>query len=303
MAADALPRTDQRAVVERTSLFNLSAIGSIAIWSGTAPFSKYALREFPVLAYTIMRPVFGIAILAAILLYRHQRLTVDRKDLPLIVVTGMIGIGASQLTYTGALDRTSVAHTVIIASMSPLFVAAYRLAVKHQRLPGRSLFGLFGGFVGVVVLMLGSRHSTDTSLVGDLLALISAVTWMGATMWPVRLIKKYGSLRTNLWMFGSSLLTTAPFGIWFLPDVFRETPSPLAWAALLYAAVFGMVTGNVLWQRAVQQLGGARTLVYLYLQPVGAMLIAALVLGERLSPLQAAGGVIALVGVALVRKE
>lgn len=303
MSLEARASSGRRARLEEGSLFNVSAIGAIAIWSATAPFSKYALREFPVLAYTVIRPVISVAILAAILIYRHQQLRIERTDLPRVVLTGMLGIGASQLCYTAALDRTSVAHTVIIASMSPLFVAAYRLAIKRKSLPARSLLGLFGGFTGVVVLMLGAGSSSDTSLLGDLFALISAVTWMGATMWPVAIIKKYGSMRTNLWMFGSSLLATTPFGVWYLPRLVDDTPGVLSWGSLLYAAMFGMVVGNFLWQRAVQQVGGARALVYLYLQPVGAMLLAALVLGERLNLTQAAGGLVALIGVALVRRD
>ena len=105
-----------------------------------------------------------------------------------------------------------------------------------------------------------------------------------------------------VWMFGSSLLATAPVGVWYLPRIIDRTPGVLAWGSLVYAALFGMVVGNFLWQRAVQQLGGVRTLVYLYLQPVGAMVLAALFLGERLSLLQAVGGLLALAGVALVRR-
>ena len=302
MTADSPERTDRRAPIEERSVLNLAAIGAIMIWSATAPFSKFALREFPVLAYTLIRPVISIAILAVFLIYRWQPIRVDRSDLPRLVLTGLIGIGVSQLCYTAALDRTSVAHTVIIASTSPLLVAGYRLGVKRKRLPRRSLGGLIGGFTGVIVLMLGAGQTAGTSLTGDLLALISAISWMGATLWPVSLIKKYGSVRANMWMFGSSLLATAPVGVWYLPRIIDRTPGVLAWGSLVYAALFGMVVGNFLWQRAVQQLGGVRTLVYLYLQPVGAMVLAALFLGERLSLLQAVGGLLALAGVALVRR-
>lgn len=95
-------------------------------------------------------------------------------------------------------------------------------------------------------------------------------------MWPAPLIKKYGSMKANLWMFGSTLLITVPIGLSSLPGVVNNPPSLLAWSSVAYAALFGMVIGNLLWQRAVQEVGGARTLVYLYLQPVGAMVLAAI---------------------------
>lgn len=303
MTADAAAQPSSPARSDRFGVLNLSAVGAILIWSGTAPFSKFALGEFSTLAYTLVRPIVGLIILALILISKRQSLAVDRSDLSRLVLTGVVGIGLSQLSYTGALARTSVAHTVIIASTSPLLIAAYRVLIKRTKLPGRSVVGMIGGFAGVVILMLGAGGSSGTSVTGDLLALISAVTWMGATIWPAKLIAKYGSMRANLWMFGSALLLTAPLGASSLPSVYQDPPSLLAWSSLLYAALFGMVIGNFLWQRAVQQVGGAGTLIYLYLQPVGAMALAALFLGERLSVIQALGGVIALGGVALVRRD
>jgi drug/metabolite transporter (DMT)-like permease len=151
--------------------------------------------------------------------------------------------------------------------------------------------------------MTAASGKTQTSLLGDALALLAAVTWMAATIWPAALIKKYGQLRASFWLFGSAFLLTVPLGASTLPEALDKNPSLLAWGGLIYAAVFGLVIGNMLWQRAVQQLGGAGTLVYLYLQPVGAMVLAALTLGERLSPFQALGGALALLGVALVKRD
>ena len=297
------PKSSAVSRLEKAFVFNLPALGAILIWSGTAPFSKYALTQFSVLAYTAIRPVVGTLILLGFLLWRKQSIRVERVDILRLVVIGVVGIGVSQVSYAAALSKTSVAHTVIIASMSPLFVAAYRLGVKRQSLPGRSLLGMLGGFLGVVILIAGAGHSSKTSIAGDFLALVSAVAWMGGTMWPAPMIKKYGSMKANLWMFGSTLLVTVPIGLRSLPGVVSDPPSLLAWSSVAYAALFGMVIGNLLWQRAVQEVGGARTLVYLYLQPVGAMLLAALFLGERLSLIQAVGGILALAGVSLVRKD
>jgi drug/metabolite transporter (DMT)-like permease len=75
----------------------------------------------------------------------------------------------------------------------------------------------------------------------------------------------------------------------------------LAWISLAYCGIFGIVIGSSLWQRAVHEIGPSRTFIYLYLEPLGAILLARLFLGDRLRPLQAVGGLLVLVGVALVR--
>jgi drug/metabolite transporter (DMT)-like permease len=294
------------AAPKRASLAGLiswPALAAVVIWSGTAPIAKYALAEFPVLAYTVARPVIASALLFLVLALRHEPILLPRADLRRMAIVGVCGLGVSQLTYLNGLSRTSVAHTVILASISPLLVAVYRVAVKRARLPPVSLLGILGGFAGVVILVIGAGSGSDTSLLGDAFALASAIAWMGVTIWPAKTFLRYGTMRPMAWMFLSSLMLTVPISLGALHRTLEHPPSPLAWASLGYSAVFGALIGNSLWQRSVQSLGPARTLIYLYIQPVGALLLAAIILGERMNLTQAAGGVLALVGVGLVRRE
>lgn len=286
-----------------TDLINPSALAAIAMWSATAPIAKYALDEFPVLAYTVLRPIVASILLFGLLAIKHQPMMLPAHDLKRIALVGIFGLGFSQMSYLGGLARTSVAHTVILASMSPLVVALYLLAIKRQRLPGRSLFGIGGGFLGVVLLVAGAGSGGGASFSGDALAFLSALAWMGVTIWPRSIFARYGTIRPMAWMFLSSLMLTGPVSTWAMIDTVSDPPSSLAWGSLAYSAIFGALVGNALWQRAVQQLGASRTLIYLYLQPVGAMLLAALLLGERLGPIQALGGVLALLGIGLVRRD
>ena len=64
-------------------------------------------------------------------------------------------------------------------------------------------------------------------------------------------------------------------------------------------ATLGMVMAMALWGRSIHRLGPKQTMIYLYLEPVSAVLIAAAVLGEALHPLQAVGALLTFLGVAL----
>src|SRR5688500_488171 len=105
------PRADAAA-----GIVNPAALAAIVIWSATAPIGKYALDDFPVLAYSALRTVIGSALLFALLVYRKQPIMLPAADLRRIVLVGIFGLGLSQLCYLGALSQTSVAHTVILAS-------------------------------------------------------------------------------------------------------------------------------------------------------------------------------------------
>jgi drug/metabolite transporter (DMT)-like permease len=268
-----------------------------------SPLAKWALEEFPTLAYTAFRPIFAAAMLLVVLAVRRQSVRIERRDARRLILAGSLGMGLSQLCYLGGLARTSVTHNVILISCSPLLAAAYRWFIKRDRPDSRSTIGVLVGFAGVVVLVSGTGGSDGASLLGDLLSLGAAITWMGATIWPAPLHAKYGTLRITFWMLLSSILIILPVGIFSVADSLDDPPSLGAWGSLVYSALFGVLIGSSLWQLAVRQLGANRTLIYLYLEPVGAVALAALFLGERLGPMQAAGGLLALIGVALVRKN
>ncbi|MER3438719.1 MAG: EamA/RhaT family transporter, partial [Chloroflexota bacterium] len=79
---------------------------------------------------------------------------------------------------------------------------------------------------------------------------------------PIPLVARYGAPRTTAWLLLGSAFLTVPVGALSLVETVQRGASLLAWLALLYSAV-GMLGGNALWQRAVQEIGAQRTLVYL----------------------------------------
>ena len=74
-------------------------------------------------------------------------------------------------------------------------------------------------------------------------------------------------------------------------------------SGVLYGATVGMVLAMTLWGRALSRYGPQETMLYVYLEPVSAVIIAAALLGEALHPMQAVGAVLTLVGVGMASSE
>jgi drug/metabolite transporter (DMT)-like permease len=281
---------------------NPTAFFAVLIWSGIAPFTKYALADFPTLGFMTFRMGIAGAAIFLYLLLRRRPIAIDRVDVPKFLLTGIVFFGLSTLLFTGGLARTTVAHMIIIASTGPLIAAVWRWAVYRDRPDRRSLLAMAVGFIGVLIVVGDASSAQGASVVGDLMGVVSAALWVGMTIYPQPLVRKYGALRSTGWVIVASLLLIVPISLPSMGSLARNMPPPVAWAALFYAAM-GTLVGNTLWQSAVQQIGPARTLIYLYLQPFLALIIAAIVLGDRLTPLQAVGGLLAIGGVMLVRKR
>lgn len=281
---------------------NLPAFTAVVIWSGAFPIAKYALDEFHVLSYAAIRPWIAAAIGFALLRLRGEGPRIERRDWPRLLLAGFVGMAGFQICFIVGLERTSASNSALIASAAPPILGALVLWQLRGERPGRrAILGLALGFVGVA-LLVGDPGASGATIVGDLISLGAALAWVVVTIVPPPLVKRYGAVRVSAWMIFCAAVAFLPFSLGPLAETARDMPSVLAWGSLFYTAILGMVTANTLWQRAVQALGANQTMPYLYLQPLLALALAAVMLGERMGPLQLVGGLAAMVGVALVRR-
>lgn len=281
---------------------NLPALAAVLVWSGVYPFSKYALHQFPLLAYVALRPLLAASLTFAFLGLRGHSPRIAPADRPRLALAALSGMVTFQVFLMLGLKHTSASHSALLNTASPLIGAGLLLALGRYRPDPRSALGLVVGFAGVAILLLGASGPGGATVYGDLLTLVSAVGWVIVSTVPRPLVGKYGAAPVTAWMIVTAAAVTLPFGLTTVGQMRADPPSLLAVGALLYSAGLGMFMANVLWQRAVHHLGSTQTMAYLYLQPFLSLLLAALLLGERLTLVQALGGVIALVGVGLVRR-
>jgi drug/metabolite transporter (DMT)-like permease len=77
----------------------------------------------------------------------------------------------------------------------------------------------------------------------------------------------------------------------------------MSWISLLYSIVFVTIYGLVIWYAGIGRIGVTSSMVYMYLVPVIAMLIASIILKERISSEQGIGTLIIFVGLWLIKKS
>jgi len=106
---------------------------------------------------------------------------------------------------------------------------------------------------------------------------------------------------TAAYILGSIMLLPLPFltaGFFPPPDL----ASPVAWTVVGYQAILGSVA-HVWWYEAVRALGPSRSAVFLNLQPVVGVLLAWIMLGEKIGATALVGGTAVLTGVALTSRR
>ena len=162
-----------------------------------------------------------------------------------------------------------------------------------------SVVGLVLAIAGVALVVIGGAglaSGNDARLLGDALIL------GGGTCWAIYTVLGKAVLR-----FGSPLGVTAAAsfvgGLLLVPLAvvegrFGTLPSwpAQAWVAVGYMVLFPTVIGFVGFYHSVVRIGAGRAALTSYLVPVGTLVLAAILLGERVTPLQLGGGALTLVG-------
>jgi drug/metabolite transporter (DMT)-like permease len=287
-----IPDTHARADTVRGALLvalSASAFGAMAI------FGRYAYAGgTDVLGLLTLRFLIGGAVLAAVA--RHRGVIWPRgRTLAGIVGMGSLGYVGQSLCYFIALQHAQASLVALLLYLYPAFVtllAALWLGERLTRVKIAALVLCLGGSA----LMVGGGHGDP---LGIALALAAAVVYSLYIVAGARITRDVDPLATT------AIVCLSAAGVFCCGSIVRTLAgapphlpaTPLAWAALVAIALVSTVTAMLAFFAGLTRLGAARTSMLSTLEPVVTVLLAALLLDERLSALQWCGGAAVLAAV------
>jgi len=215
---------------------------------------------------------------------------------PLFFWAGVFFAGDLALWHASLL-RTSVAASTLEANCAPMVVTLGAWALWGERPRLRFLLALALASVGLLLMVSTKFAHGAAALTGDLLGLGTACFYGFYILAVARLRTRHGA---GIVMFNSTLVFTLlllPLALTqrFLPG------TPHGWLLLAGCALSAQVLGQGLVAYALAHLPATFSSVGLYLQSIAATAYAWLLLKERLTPGQIAGGCIVLGAIALAR--
>jgi len=214
---------------------------------------------------------------------------------------GLFGVGvvlaihfASWITSLGL---TSVASSVIFVHIDPIFVAVVSHFLLKERINRRVLAGIIISLVGVVIIAMGDAVASEASLRGDLLALLGGLM-LGIYLLGGRMYRKELDLTTYV----VPVYSSAALSLVFMSLL---TGAPLTGYAskeyLLFflIALVPMIFGHTLYNWVLRYVSTPVVSVSLLGEPVGASILAFLLLNEVPSGQVLMGGIVTLAGILL----
>lgn len=282
---------------------HLTALGTIMLWGTTFIATKILLRDFTPIEILFLRFLLGFF---ALTIFFPRRLPIRNwREERLYIGAGLTGVTLYFLFENIALTYTLASNVGVLVTVAPFFtVLLSYFFLKEEKL---SLF-FYGGFVlafaGVVLISFPHGFSGEWNLTGDILALLAALAWAVYSVF----MKKIGQLgypmvlcTRRTFFYGLLFMIPALWGLDFSPD-WAALAKPVNAANFLFLGLGASAVCFATWNWVVKVIGAVKSSVYIYLVPVVAVLMALLVLGERITTASACGMAAALAGLILSEK-
>ncbi len=267
----------------------------LLLWASAFAAIRGALEAFPPGELALLRFLVASLTLAVINAVRGVSLP-QRRDLPLIVLLGFLGITVYHVSLNfGEVIVTAGAASLLISS-APVFTALLAAVGLGERIGTRGWVGIAISFAGVALITLGEGEAFRLEP-RALIILLAAVSASVYSVLQKRSIVRYPPLAFTSYVIWAGTIPMLIFLPGLLPAV-RAAPWQ-ALAAVVYLGVFPGAIAYVLWVHGLNKLSASRLSSFLYLNPVFAIGIAWLWLGEIPSWLTLVGGTVAVCGVVL----
>ncbi len=292
-------------------------IGSAALlWGISATLGRAAFTGHPLLGFSLgaslkkidplilsqSRATLSLAVLLPVLLARRgaSALRVPGRDLVRFFLLGILGVAASNYLYYLAIQRTNVATAIILQYTAPVWVLLYT-AVRAAQPPSWRRGAAVGLAVAGCALAVGFVGSGGFRMdaVGVTAALLAAFSFAFYNVGGHSVLARYDRWKVLLWV----LVATSTFWIFVNPPwkIVTAHYGRAQWGFMLVFSLLSVLGPFSCYFAGLQHLEPTRAIVASCLEPVFSIVIAALVLGELLRPVQTVGIVLVLIAIVLIQ--
>lgn len=272
----------------------LGILGTILGRYGLSPLQVATLRAAT--AFVLLGLVLAVA--------GRQHLRVKPTDAAFYALYGLVSVAAFYGVYMVAVVRTGVGMAAMLLYTAPAYVVVLAALLWGEPLSPTKWLSLALALVGCALVVATPAPGRPAPLVlepvGVLAGLASGLTYALFTVFGRFSLARHSAWTTLFYALGWGSLFLTIFSL----SSSTYPPLPLrAWAWVLALAVGPTLLAYYLYLQALLRVEAGRASIVCTVEPLVACVLAYLILGETMTPLQAAGALLLLTGVALIQRE
>ncbi|MDY0410445.1 DMT family transporter [Virgibacillus soli] len=244
------------------------------------------------------RLLFAVLLMAPIIFtkYRHELKLIQKKDWLLSTAAGVF-LAFHFIFWFESLNYTSVASSVVLVTLQPIFAFIGTYIFFKERFSYGAVISMIIAIFGSVIISWGDFQISGMALFGDILALIGAVMITVYFLLGQNIRRRLSLMTYTFVVYGISSITLIIYNLIFQHSFTGY--STTQWWIFLILAIVPTFLGHSLFNWALKWLSTATISMGIVFEPVGASILAYIILDETITWSQWLGGTIIIFGLFL----
>lgn len=273
------------------------------IWGGALAAGRVVSAELPAITLTCLRFSIASLFMLPILYVREKGFPKPKKqDLLWIFLMSLVGVVFFNFLLFSSLQTITAVRSSVMLAFTPSLVAVAAYILFRERITPLMLIGIIASTAGAILTITSGNISQVIKsglAIGDLYMILAVLAWAAysiiakfamSNLSPLSLLT-YGSVTGVLLLLPAS----------FIEGGWSQVPhlSTTALWNMLFLSLGAAGLAYLWYYEGIKHVGSSRASVFLNLEPVAAIFIGVLALGEEFSGAIALGAVLVITGLYL----
>ncbi|MCS5421958.1 MULTISPECIES: DMT family transporter [Psychrilyobacter] len=284
---------------------NLMVIATL-FFSGAFIAGKFSIAEFPVYSLTFFRFLIAAVVLFLIMWKKGEDLTLEKADIPRILLLSLLGMVGYHVFFFTALKYTSSVNTSLIAATNPIMTTIMASLFLKERFPKKAVGGILISFLGVAMIVTNGSIDVIKNMnfnIGDLYMLLAVLSFSLYFIVLKGIVGRVAPIKLTSYVFLFCVILLIPMVIYENPMSFIPKTTWTGWSSLVYMSIFASVIAYLIQQVSVKRIGPAKTSLYVNLVPLFSMIMAYFILGEVITLPKVFAGFMIITGVIITLRS
>jgi len=249
-------------------------------WGSLYVVSKFVLGKIPIFTISFLR--YGIAGIVLFIILKQKKLkTIEKQDYKYVFLIGFLGyfVAISAQLLGTKLSNASLAS--LVNAMCPVAIMLFAVFILKEKLTVKKVTCALLAIFGVYVIVGGVNGSGQT--LGILISIFSVILWSLVSVFIRKVTQKYDSFQITTYGIIIAAICTLPLAIWELTVTANVQLDGSVVLAMLYIGLVCTALSHVLWNKSLSLIDAGTCSVFYPVQPMVAVFLGWLFLGENIS--------------------
>ncbi|MFJ8063581.1 DMT family transporter [Psychrobacillus sp. NPDC096426] len=270
----------------------LPLIISIVAISFAAIFVKWSTAPATILS--MYRMILASLLLVPVVWFKREEFQkIAKKEWFLLFFAGLF-LALHFALWFGSLKLTTVASSTIILALQPIVALIGGVFLYKERTTTAALTTMGIAVIGAVMVGWGDFGLSRNAIIGDILSFLSVIAVVGYLLIGQNAVKKVSHWIYSFCVFGFAAIALIVYN--FITNVEMGGYDAKEWGIFVLLAIVPTIS-HVINNWLLNYVNATTISMSILGEPVGATILAAIFLGERLVGWQIVGGLLVLLGV------